>query len=510
VPAASLESLPPGALDAFLASATPAGFAGTVSRGAWKLARHLALFNRVALDMAARRRRRVVITCPPRHGKSRFWSQYVPSWWVGTFPDQRVIIASYGAELATTWSAKARADFEAWGPRLFGRQVAGRSKAGDNWNIAGREGGVQACGAGGPIIGRGADLFVIDDPFKNAQEANSQARRDGVWDWFLTTAETRLEPNACVLIIVTRWHEDDLVGRILKQQRELQASGVMEPEGDDEPERRSADDWEVINMPALAERREAAWPEGLDRIPGDSLWPGRYDRAALLRKQARLGPRWFSALYQGSPTPEGGDLFRSEWFRFHAAAPPLRRSVRFWDLAATEETGENDPDWTAGALVGLDRSENVVVRDLARFRKSPSGVVSEIATTAKLDGPLVPVVIEKEGGASGKIAIDLLIRELRRKGLRHHRVEGQSTGRASKRERADPVSSVAENGLLYLVRASWNETLVSEFTSFPHGRHDDVVDAVSGAHCWLATRKGGGGYASAFQEHAGVYGYQAR
>jgi predicted phage terminase large subunit-like protein len=442
----------------------------------------------------------------PTHN-SRFWSQYVPSWWVGTFPDQRVIIASYGAELATSWSARARVDFEAWGPRLFGQRVAGRSTAGDRWNLVGRDGGVQACGAGGPIVGHGCDLLVIDDPFKNAAEAKSQARRNGVWEWFLSTALTRLEPDACVVIIVTRWDDDDLVGRIIRQQNE-QALGLFDDDGE-AVRMPSSETWEVVNLPALATCREPPWPAGLERIRGDSLWPERYDRQALLRIRSKIGERWFASLYQGSPTPEGGDLFRAEWFNHHLAAPPLRRSVRFYDLAATESTGDNDPDWTVGALVGLDRSENLVVRDVVRFRKNPAGVVAGIAATAKTDGREVPIVVEKEGGASGKIAIDLLIRELMRKGLRRHRVSGQSTGRASKVERANPVSSLAENGMFYLVRASWNEALVQEFCSFPGGKNDDIVDAVSGAYAWLATHRGTGGYSAGHPAHAEIYGYKA-
>jgi predicted phage terminase large subunit-like protein len=461
----------------FEACSTPADWARIASRGRWKLSRHLALFNRIALSLSAREYDRVAIAAPPRHGKSSFFSRYLTSWWLGTFPDDRVIVTSYGAELATFWSSRARADFEAFGEPCFRLCVSTKRRAGDDWDITGHEGGMQAVGVGGPIMGRGANLAVVDDPFKNFQEARSQTRRNAVWEWFRSSFLTRLEPSAVVVVIMAPWHEDDLLGR-------LRSSAAEAEEEDAEPEH-----WKFFNFPALATHREPGWPDGLDRIPGDSLWPERFPRPKLLRLKAKLGPRWWNSLYMGTPTPDKGDVFKKEWFNVVDAAPPLRRRVRYYDLAATEATGSNDPDWTAGVLFGRDDNETCYVCDLRLFRKSPADVITAIYLTAKMDGPSVPVVIEREGGAAGKIAIDAIVRELRRRGLRRWRITGQGVGNRPKTERAEPVAALAENGLLKLVRASWNEALVEQFGQFPGGTHDDIVDAVSGAHEYLAGRE---------------------
>jgi predicted phage terminase large subunit-like protein len=487
----------------FEACSTPADWARIASRGRWKLSRHLGLFNRIALSLAAREYDRVAIAAPPRHGKSSFFSRYLTSWWLGTFPDDRVIVTSYGAELATFWSSRARADFEAFGDPCFRLRVSTRRRAGDDWDITGHEGGMQAVGVGGPIMGRGANLAIVDDPFKNFQEARSQTRRNAVWEWFRSSFLTRLEPGAVVVVIMAPWHEDDLLGRLKKQQAEA------DPEEDAEPEH-----WKFFNFPALATCRESGWPDGLDRIPGDSLWPERYPRPKLLRIKAKIGPRWWTALYQGAPTPDEGDVFQAAWLdgKIVDVSPPLVKEVRFWDLAATEVSGSNDPDWTAGPRVGRHDNESYYVKDVRLARKTPAGVIDLLFNTAKIDGPRVPVVIEKEGGASGKIAVDLLVRELRRRGLRRWVIVGQSTGKASKQERFNAVASLAENGLLYLVRGSWNETLVEQFRQLWGGAHDDIADAISGAHDYLAGKRKL--HTSSFDyggQHApDVYGYAPR
>lgn len=484
------------AVTSLLACPTAADWARLASGGRWKLARHLALFNRLSLEMAARRLTRVAVSAPPRHGKSSFFSRYLTSWWLGTFPDQRVIISSYGADLATSWSAKARADFEGHGPAAFGLSVRGKSRSGSEWSLAGRDGGVKAAGVGGPIMGHGGNLFVVDDPFKSAQEAYSPVRRQGVWEWFQSTVLTRLEPDAVLVIVMTRWHQNDTVGRLRDNPFPEDPEAAAQP-------------WHFFNFPALATEHEPKWPEGLDRIPGDSLWPGRFPRPALLAIKSTMSSRWWLALYQGGPTAEEGDLFEEGWFQVEAAAPHLVKAVRFWDLAATERAaGAEDPDWTCGALCGIDNTENFHVKDLERFRGKPAGVLRKVRACALADGPGVPVVIEKEGGASGKIAIDLVVRWLRRHGLRQWRITGQSTGGQSKVARADPVAALAENGMLYLVRAAWNKTLIEEHCLFPGGTHDDTVDAVSGAHAYLAGKARPTAYRTGEQANPDVFNYR--
>ena len=186
-----------------------------ISKGKWIPARHLLYTSKKLVDVSARRIKGLIVTEPPRHGKSELISKYFPAWYLGLFPDERIILTSYEADFAASWGRKARDIIEEYGEELFGIQVRQDSSAANRWGIQGYEGGMNTAGAGGPITGKGGNLIIIDDPFKNAEEANSKTIRDKVWEWYKSTLYTRLEPNGVLVIIQTRWHEDDLVGRLL-------------------------------------------------------------------------------------------------------------------------------------------------------------------------------------------------------------------------------------------------------------------------------------------------------
>lgn len=214
---------------------SPAEFAVLASGGRWQLAPHLALLNRFLLDLAGGAVTRLLVTMPPRHGKSMFTSQYFPAWYLGTFPDDRVILASYEADFAAEWGGKVRDLMGEYGPSLFGLDVNPATTASARWDLKGHLGGMKTAGVGGPITGKGADLLVIDDPIKNSEEAGSEVRRGAIWDWYRSTARTRLEPGGRVLLIQTRWHCDDLAGRILESAAE------------------SGEPWVVLKVPALSD-----------------------------------------------------------------------------------------------------------------------------------------------------------------------------------------------------------------------------------------------------------------
>ena len=194
------------------AQQSPAHFATLASLGRWRIADHLGLLNRKLLDVAEGRINRLLITMPPRHGKSEFASKYFPAWFLGRYPEKRVILASYEADFASQWGRKVRDLLEHHGSRLFGVMVRHDSKAADRWELADHGGGMQTAGVGGAITGKGADLLIIDDPVKNAEQANSDVYREKTWEWYTSTAYTRLEPGGAVILIQTRWHEDDQIG----------------------------------------------------------------------------------------------------------------------------------------------------------------------------------------------------------------------------------------------------------------------------------------------------------
>lgn len=455
-------SASPRQISSFFASASPALFAVHASQGDWVLAPHLAILNRLLQKCAARKIRRLIVTCPPRHGKSSFISRYLPAWWLGTFPNERVILACYGSSLASHWSAKARETFSTYGPRLFGRGIATNSRRVSDWSVQGYEGGMVAAGVNGPMTGRGANLLIIDDPVKGHEEADSDLMREKTWEWFTSTAFTRLEPNGVCIVIQTRWHQDDLTGRLLSN-----------PTG--------GEPWTVLNLPAIAEEYEPSFPHSMGRRPGQALWPARYPLAALEEIRVGMSSRWWSALYQQRPTPKGGGIFHREWWPIVNTFPTPLKTVRFWDLASTEAQSGHDPDWTAGVKMSRCVDGNYYLRDIRHDRLSVARVEDLIIQTAKLDGKEVLVKIEQEGGSSGKIAIkhykDRFNRELPGWSL-----EGiPSSG--SKVVRAEPLAAAAEHEYVRLVVGDWSvESFLKESSEFPHGKHDDQVDAASGAY----------------------------
>ena len=264
------------------------------SRGHWQLARHLEILNGALLSVAERRIRRLLVTMPPRHGKSELASRYLPAWYLLVRPEHRVILASYEADFASSWGRKARDVVEELGPH-FGVVVNDASSAANRWDIKDQEGGMVTAGAGGPITGRGADLFIIDDPIKNAEDAMSPTIRAKIWDWYLSTAYTRLEPEAVMVIIQTRWHSDDLAGKLLQHEPGL---------------------WHWLNLPALCTGDDL-----LGRARGEALWPERYSAEALAGIRGTIGARWFEALYQQKPLTEQGNMFKREWFAIAEEVP---------------------------------------------------------------------------------------------------------------------------------------------------------------------------------------------
>jgi predicted phage terminase large subunit-like protein len=436
-----------------LASNTPAGLAWALSQGRWYMPPHLDLLNQALLDVATGACTRLAVFMPPRHGKSELCSHYLPAWYLAHSPDSRVILAGYGNDFAATWGRKARnAINEAHGLGMSPVWVDPSKSAADEWEIAHHEGGLYAVGIGGGVTGRGADLLVIDDPVKSRADAESLTYRERAWNWYTDDVYTRLHPGGRVVLIQTRWHQDDLAGRILEQQ---------------------AADWRVIKLPALAEEDDP-----LGRAPGEALWPERYDCAALEERRRTLGSYGFAALFQQSPTAREGGMFRREWFAIadvHAAASARR--VRYWDLAATQGGG----DWTTGVLMAVNGDGIYYVEDVIHEQLSPKGVRDILLQTAELDGKSVQVWIEQEPGSSGAIVADGFRTLLAGYAVRAERPTGD------KSVRADPFAAQVEAGNVVLVRGQWNRAYIEELAAFGPGcAHDDQVDASSGAFGKLA------------------------
>jgi predicted phage terminase large subunit-like protein len=363
-------------------------------------------------------------------------------------------MASYAEGLAFTLSRNARDNYQAGGGTL-----SPAAWAVSQWET-GKGGGMWAAGVGGGITGKGFHLGIIDDPLKDAEEAQSETIRAKIKDWYDSTFYTRQEPDASIIIIQTRWHADDLAGWLLSK------------EGD-EPEH-----WHIVDFPAIAEPLpefpSTCTIEPDFRQPGEALCPERYPLDKLHKIERRIGDFWWGALYQQRPRARSGGMFQRQWFDIVKAAPADIRWVRFYDQAATEAKRGNDPDWTAGPKGGV-KDGVLYLADMRRMRGTPQAVEQMIAQTAALDGRGVAVYIEQEPGASGVNTID----HYRRHVLPGFAVYGvRSTG--SKMERAMPLSSAAEAHNVKLVDGPWIPAFLDEVEAFPHGAHDDQIDAASG------------------------------
>jgi hypothetical protein len=288
-----------------LIRSSPGGFAAVASRGRWKMARHLELLNRklVAFRSAVIRGSspRLMISMPPRHGKSELTSKHLPPWLLMLEPDWQVILCSYNDEFAAEWGLKALQLFEEFAPPYFGLGTNPSSRAANRWHIDGREGGMRTAGVGSGITGRGGNVLIVDDSIKDYAQANSEVYRQRAKDWWGSTFYSRLAPGGGIILMQTRWHEDDLPGHVL---------GLAKENG--------RDGWEVLNLPALAGPGDP-----LGRQPGEALWPERYPVEALERIRANMSAYWWSALYQGSPQPAEGGAFKRGWLRYYRAEGEL-------------------------------------------------------------------------------------------------------------------------------------------------------------------------------------------
>lgn len=542
--------------------------------------------------------KRLLITMPPRHGKSELCSVRFPAWYLGRNPDKRIIIASYAADLAERFSRQVRAVIIGDRfPAVFpGVQIAQDSRSVAAWDLAKHRGGLKAVGVGGPLTGFGANCvtegtlvqtaagpcaiedvrlgtqsgimvsyehgrfryaqaeaiqkrqsawlyritttgggvveltgdhrvwttrgyveaaqlapgdivlrcmrhmpsettpvvglqpvyepiavvervrrtasvydiqvdaphnflagsilvhncLVIDDPVKNRAEAQSEVYRNSVWDWYTSTAYTRLEDAGAVVVVMTRWHDDDLMGRLL--QAEADGTG---------------DTWTKLHLPALDDQ-------------GRALWPEKYDAAALDNIRQTIGEYDWNALYMGTPTPREGAFFKVSEVRIVEALPAALPMVRAWDVAATP----GDGDYTAGALMaGPDADGRFYVADMVRGQWDTDERNRTMRQTADLDGTSVRVLVPQDPGSAGVDASRAFVRLLSGYSVEAVRVTGE------KALRADPFSSQVNAGNVCMVRGAWNRATLDEMRSFPLGRNDDQVDALADAFNALTRRR---------------------
>ncbi len=415
-------------------------------------ARHHELLIEKLDDVTEGRCDRLMVQMPPGSAKSTYGSILFPAYFLSRHKTAQIIATAHTASLADYFGRHVRKAIAEHGEWL-GVTLAKESRASAKFTL--EEGGEYfPAGVRGPITGRRADLIIIDDPVKSWAEAESRASRDALYDWYRAELSARLKPGGRLVLIMTRWHEDDLAGRLMA--------------GDPA--------WENLRLPAIAESGDA-----MGRAVGEVLWPEWQDGAAVLRRRQEVGERAFSAMYQQRPRPPDAALFKVESIRILAQAPEVLRTVRAWDLAATLPGAGRNPDYTVGLKLGLVAGGDLVVLDVIRFQGSPAQVEARIHAAAKADGVGTILALPQDPGQAGAAQVAMLKRSL--SGFQV--VSSPETG--AKVLRAMPAATQVDGGKVALLAAPWNENFISEIREFPDSAKDDQVDAFARAVNTLVT-----------------------
>jgi predicted phage terminase large subunit-like protein len=418
-------------------------------------AHHILLLNKLE-EIAKKRNGRLMVFMPPGSAKSTYASVVFPSWYLGRTKDKRLILISYGDTLSRKLGRRTRGmcknpKFQ----KFFDCQIGKESSAADQWALTnGSE--YMSAGVLAGVTGNRAHGIVIDDPVKGRAEANSEAVSQSTWDAYNDDIKTRLIPGGFVVIIQTRWSEKDLSGRLLPDDWNGESGTIRCSDGQD---------WEVVCLPAKCESEK----DPLGRKVGDYLWPEWFGKDHWA--QFESSQITWASLYQQRPSPMEGGLFKPDKIELVEAIPVGTRFVRAWDLAATVGKG----DWTVGAKLGITPSKRWIIADIVRFQGSADTVEAALVNSARRDGSTCRVKIPQDPGQAGKAQVAYLTKQLSGFSVTSAPVTG------GKVPRAEPFASQVNVGNVMMIKAPWNDALISELRVFPNGKHDDQVDALADA-----------------------------
>lgn len=390
---------------------------------------HHNLIIKALMKVEAGECKRLLITAPPRHSKSLLVSEFFPPWCMGRKPERQIITSTYGQSLSLEFGRKVKDQMTSDAFReIFPEcQVKHDSKAAERISTTMR-GVYHATSIGGPTTGKGADIFIVDDPVKDRQEAESETIRENIWNWYLSVARTRLQPGGAIIVMQTRWHEDDLTGRILAADQ-------------------GKNQWEHIHLRALDDEERP-------------LWPGWMNAQALLEIKEDLGSYEWNALYQGDPAPKEGNILKVDQIRKYKELPKFDRLIQVVD-SAIKEKKEND--YTVISTLGVHDNRIYLVdmwRDKVAYPKLKKAIREKYQE-------FYPTKILIEDKASGQQLIQELSEDLPIKAI---------PGIDDPILRVGILSDYIELGRLYLPEnEAYTEDIINELRSFPNGTHDDIV-----------------------------------
>jgi predicted phage terminase large subunit-like protein len=428
----------------------PAAFAEHASGGKWVRSPHLDLLAEklAALENGTARVPRLIVNMPPRHGKSEFISHWFPIWCLARNSARKIILISYEHDFAASWGRRVR-DWVRDVGNDFSLSLDPYTTAAHRWNLT-SGGGMMAAGAGGPITGKGADIIIVDDPIKNEEEASSEIQREALWSWFQTVVMTRLEPGGFIVVLGTRWHQDDLLGRL---------EAFSKPNTENE---RQGLEYEILKLPAIAGNNDE-----IGRKPGEALWPARFPIEKLQDIRKGMSPYHFSALYQQTPTPEEGNAVKRTWWRYWEDLPEMDIMIQSWDLSFFDM---QKSDFCVGQVWGRHGAQFYLI-DQVRDRMNAPQVIEKIRRFVSIYPKAIGKIIEAR--ANGPAVVQIMQRE----------VPGMIpvTPKGSKDARLQSIIPIIESRNVHIPspeRSSWVPDFVEECAAFPRGRHDDQVDAM--------------------------------
>jgi len=422
---------------------------------------HHELLIKVLQAVADGALKRVILTFPPGTGKSIYASVCFPPYFMGTKPGAAIIEVSYASDLAKKFGRRCRSitrspEYE----RVFKCSLTGDNAAVDDWSATNGS-TYMAGGILSGITGNRADGLLIDDPIKGREDADSETIRDKTWEAYKSDLRTRLKPHGWIVLILTRWHEDDPAGRILPEDYDGKSGWV---------EARDGEKWFVVNLPAQCERAD----DPIGREIGEYLWTEWFSVEHWEQEKISQGPRNWSALYQQRPAPETGSFFLAEWIRWYDRMP-AKETLQFYgasDYAVTD----GDGDWTVHGVVGIDPDDNIYLVDWWR-EQTTSGIWIE--TFIDLAATWKPLEWAEEAGQIRKALGPFIQKRLRERRVNVYRRQYPSV--VNKPTRAQSFRALMATGKVYFPKnAPWVSDLVRELLMFRDGAAiDDQVDVCS-------------------------------